>query len=1215
MRPQNEISSDELETTQKSKKNPHLTLPMGNVLTEEEYGFRPGRTLSMAFYFDETHYDRLNPEIKAAGLNSFLHFTKFGVHEGRCPNAWFDTKWYFNRYLSIENLSLEDINSFEHFCSIGNLLGFAPNKICENTYYGAARIWFDPIYYSRNNPDVITAGLDPWKHYCASGYTERRNPSRLFVASEYIDKIISPLASKVRFSNIKIINPLIHFCIVTMQNLPNRSDLKLNTTPPADDIQLLLSSPLFDQNHLKNEFNDIDTPYEIAKMYSAIPASENINPSWEFDTQFYADYYSRMPNTLSELALSLEQNALLHYLKVGKLAGLFRTRRCAAKAIEIVRNCGLFDAETYLDALNRPLMLPDPIADYIMYGHLEGIEPIRGISCKFVKQAYTPLFGAIVDCPVLFYLIHRKKSSWMFPTFEQLEKVAADVRLAPNFDEEYYREMAKISYDEDAARHFCIVGCLDRISPSDKFSVDYYLSSYSDIDQAPVNPLLHYTEHGMQEGRIPKREMEHETGNRGYNSNLPTIILVSHEASRTGAPIVALNICKMLANEFNVICWILKSEGILEDEFKSCCIELLHGGGGSSEAKQLLSEIVDNYNPIAAFVNSVVCHPIIPSIRLANIPIISLIHEFAIYVHPRGALTRMVFSSNITVFPAEVVKQSAIDEFEKLSVAINSSVTKIRPQGYNVSTSKNHVMKVDELKARIRLSPSSKTKILFGAGQVSYRKGLDWFFQTALILSNLSEFDWKFIWVGAGYDPERDLENSLYLNIQIENSGISEKCFIFAEQSNLEPFWKIADAFFLSSRLDPFPNVALDALMAELPVVCFNGVTGIADLGIKYPSVVSSVTIGDVLAAANAISASVREGAPRLDAQSRSRLIEDLSFESYYQDLKNITCECIKNAKERMNLYDLVAKSSETDIKDCFDKIDPVFKIGFPRDRHSMSVVLTDQISNGITSNIEVSEFGFVRCRFLGRNITNFYGKMDCASPPLDHLLHIHCEDPNQIAWLLNSGNWTARFLHNSNLIITVSDMKIYSELKSNFDVCSHLDDKIYENSICALSNVIDYALRSDTTANSENNISRRTVTTFRLNQDPGGDRWRPMSDVFDCIFSLITDAAFECLADNSDSTAVVPYPLRDCSTNRSRVILRQWGINIEKDRNLLPNGLIGTFCIKSLISFCEYFSSISDNKLGELTTEEFNSVVGAFFMEKFGYEKVLCPFPPGNWQ
>lgn len=46
----------------------------------------------------------------------------------------------------------------------------------------------------------------------------------------------------------------------------------------------------------------------------------------------------------------------------------------------------------------------------------------------------------------------------------------------------------------------------------------------------------------------------------------------------------------------------------------------------------------------------------------------------------------------------------------------------------------------------------------------------------------------------------------------------------------METVYKTADLLMLSSRLDPLPNVAIDAMFHRLPLVCFNKTTGIANL-------------------------------------------------------------------------------------------------------------------------------------------------------------------------------------------------------------------------------------------------------------------------------------------------------------------------------------------------------------------------------------------------
>ena len=51
----------------------------------------------------------------------------------------------------------------------------------------------------------------------------------------------------------------------------------------------------------------------------------------------------------------------------------------------------------------------------------------------------------------------------------------------------------------------------------------------------------------------------------------------------------------------------------------------------------------------------------------------------------------------------------------------------------------------------------------------------------------------------------------------------------------------MADVFFLASRLDPLPNVTIDAAMEGLPIVCFDGASGIAEFLQRDPT--TSLTV------------------------------------------------------------------------------------------------------------------------------------------------------------------------------------------------------------------------------------------------------------------------------------------------------------------------------------------------------------------------------------
>ena len=65
---------------------------------------------------------------------------------------------------------------------------------------------------------------------------------------------------------------------------------------------------------------------------------------------------------------------------------------------------------------------------------------------------------------------------------------------------------------------------------------------------------------------------------------------------------------------------------------------------------------------------------------------------------------------------------------------------------------------------------------------------------------------------------------------QAQRSGLEDRFEMLPATPNLGDVYATADAFFLSSRLDPLPNVAIDASCEGLPVICFEKPSGFAEL-------------------------------------------------------------------------------------------------------------------------------------------------------------------------------------------------------------------------------------------------------------------------------------------------------------------------------------------------------------------------------------------------
>ncbi|MDM0090033.1 MULTISPECIES: glycosyltransferase [unclassified Variovorax] len=88
-----------------------------------------------------------------------------------------------------------------------------------------------------------------------------------------------------------------------------------------------------------------------------------------------------------------------------------------------------------------------------------------------------------------------------------LEAEVATLAATGLFDESYYlATYPDVAHGNQPLHHYCAFGWRAGLDPSAEFSTRYYLESYPDIEEAGMNPLLHYALAGQEEARhtLPK---------------------------------------------------------------------------------------------------------------------------------------------------------------------------------------------------------------------------------------------------------------------------------------------------------------------------------------------------------------------------------------------------------------------------------------------------------------------------------------------------------------------------------------------------------------------------------------------------------------------------------------------------------------------------------------------------------------------------------------
>lgn len=417
-------------------------------------------------------------------------------------------------------------------------------------------------------------------------------------------------------------------------------------------------------------------------------------------------------------------------------------------------------------------------------------------------------------------------------THSFIEDAVARIQDSGLFDPAFYQRESGFSGQLiDCIRHYCLGGEELGLSPSSSFDPTYYAARYPDVAESSVNRLLHYVLYGRIEKRQPLPPVIPVKAGGQINATRENVFLVVHDASRTGAPIVGWNIGRHLANRYNVFTLILGG-GPLVDDFSLVSVELYgpldREHHHPVDLDHSLGHVLDNHVFKYAIINSVESRPAIDACARRLIPIILLAHEFTSYVYPLDTMQRAFDMASEIVFPAETVARSALE----LHPPLRRRPIRVMPQGKCILPGKATTVSgsSNQVTAPVLVRKERAFTVL-GAGTVEFRKGVDLFLTTAMAVRREKENrSVHFVWIGNGYRPDEEKGYSIYLREQLERCGLHDCVTLLDPVADMDPIFALADVFFLSSRLDPMPNVCIDAACHGIPIVCFRGASGMADL-------------------------------------------------------------------------------------------------------------------------------------------------------------------------------------------------------------------------------------------------------------------------------------------------------------------------------------------------------------------------------------------------
>jgi glycosyltransferase involved in cell wall biosynthesis len=307
------------------------------------------------------------------------------------------------------------------------------------------------------------------------------------------------------------------------------------------------------------------------------------------------------------------------------------------------------------------------------------------------------------------------------------------------------------------------------------------------------------------------------------------IIFLGHDASLTGAPVLLLNLIRLLfgSGKYETQLVLGRAGPLLGQYRESVTVYVLKPadyGNENNFVRKVFNYLTYKYR-LRAIRKVVRNADIIFSNTVANGRILKEIaggKKVLLYVHELSSViesfnknkdAELSFKiSDKIIVPSTAVKNALIDHYK-----LSEQKISFLPYYFPIT-----MLKSDKTNAR--RSFCEKYKIPFnnflvvGMGAATHRKGFDMFMDVASSVALISN-EISFIWIGDFIDSKMR-EEFLRSDKKVHVTG-----YLPHKPENLLPF----DLFLLTSREDPYPLVVLEAAQVNLPTICFKESGGITD--------------------------------------------------------------------------------------------------------------------------------------------------------------------------------------------------------------------------------------------------------------------------------------------------------------------------------------------------------------------------------------------------
>ena len=351
------------------------------------------------------------------------------------------------------------------------------------------------------------------------------------------------------------------------------------------------------------------------------------------------------------------------------------------------------------------------------------------------------------------------------------------------------------------------------------------------------------------------------------------VVLVGHDAFAAGAQHLLHHLLRRMVRAHGVQAeYLLLGGGVLAETYAGSAPGVI-AESAAQVAGLAAAWVARGF--VSAIVNTSAAAWVVPLLRAAGLRVTLLVHELPGLLAEKGLIEAAragAMAADTVVFPAAFVRERFV------------ATTGACPADCRIMAQGSYRRIVTAAPARTALRArhgiGAGSIMVLGAGYADLRKGFDLFLQTWRA-ARRQRADVVFCWIG-----EIEPAMRLYLAREIATAEATGRFVLAGYQRDVGPWFSAADAFALTSREDPFPTVALEAMVSGLPVVSFEGSGGMPDAVAACDGGVA-VAMGDVDAMARALVKRGRAGVAdraRLAGVARARF----DFAAYARDLLHV---------------------------------------------------------------------------------------------------------------------------------------------------------------------------------------------------------------------------------------------------------------------------------------------------------------------------------------